>query len=171
MDEDNCMVDVARFFLEFVQNESCGKCVPCRLGTKQMLDILTDITQGNGLKDDEKLLHELAEGIKAASLCGLGQSAPNPVLTTLKFFEDEYHAHIEENRCPAKECKSLTSYVVDDDLCTGCMLCLKSCPAGAVTGDKNETHCIDQDKCIQCGTCYESCFKTKAIKRLSPQIS
>lgn len=171
MDEDNCMVDVARFFLEFVQNESCGKCVPCRLGTKQMLDILTDITQGNGLKDDEKLLYELAEGIKAASLCGLGQSSPNPVLTTLRFFEDEYHAHIEGKSCPARECKSLISYTVDEDLCTGCMLCLKSCPAEAVTGDKNEIHHINQDKCIQCGTCYESCYKAKAIKRITPQIS
>ena len=171
MDEDNCMVDVARFFLEFVQNESCGKCVPCRLGTKQMLDILTDITLGNGMRNDENLLHELAEGVKSASLCGLGQSAPNPVLTTLKFFHDEYEAHIEGKRCPALECKSLISYTVDEDLCTGCMLCLKSCPTGAVTGDKKETHHIDQDTCIQCGTCFESCNKFKAIKRISPQIS
>lgn len=171
MDEDNCMVDVARFFLEFVQNESCGKCVPCRLGTKQMLDILTDITQGNGLKDDEKLLNELAEGIKAASLCGLGQSSPNPVLTTLKFFKDEYKAHIEGKQCPALECKSLISYKVDEEICNGCMLCLKSCPTGAVKGDKKETHHIDQDKCIQCGTCFELCNKFKAIKRTSPKIS
>ncbi|HTX60830.1 MAG TPA: NADH-quinone oxidoreductase subunit NuoF [Methanobacterium sp.] len=171
MDENNCMVDVARYFLEFVQNESCGKCVPCRLGTKQMLDILTDITSGNGREDDEKLLSELAEGIKAASLCGLGQSAPNPVLTTLKFFKDEYKAHIEDEVCPALECKSLISYTVDPELCTGCMLCLKSCPAEAVTGEKKETHRIDQDKCIQCGTCFESCNKYKAIKRVSPQIT
>ncbi len=171
MDEETCMVGVARFFLEFVQNESCGKCVPCRLGTKQMLDILTDITQGKGRKNDENLLHELAEGIKSASLCGLGQGAPNPVLTTLKFFEDEYKSHIEDEKCPALECKSLISYAVDVDLCTGCMLCLKSCPTGAVTGDKKETHHIDQDKCIQCGTCFESCNKFKAINRISPQIS
>jgi NADH-quinone oxidoreductase subunit F len=171
MDEDNCMVDVARYFLEFVQNESCGKCVPCRLGTKQMLDILMDITQGKGKEDDENLLHELAEGIKAASLCGLGQSAPNPVLTTLRFFEDEYQAHIEEKTCPARECKSLISYVVDPQLCTGCMLCLKSCPAEAVTGGKNEVHRIDQDECIQCGTCFDLCNKYKAINRVSPKIS
>lgn len=171
MDEENCMVDVARFFLEFVQNESCGKCVPCRLGTKQMLDILTEITEGNGREEDEELLHELAEGIKAASLCGLGQSAPNPVLTTLKFFKDEYRAHIQAKICPALECKSLISYTVDPELCTGCMLCLKSCPAEAVTGEKKETHYIDQDKCIQCGTCFESCNKYQAIKRVTPQIS
>lgn len=171
MDEDNCMVDVARYFLEFVQNESCGKCVPCRLGTKQMLDILMDITRGKGKKGDEDLLHELAEGIKAASLCGLGQSAPNPVLTTLKFFDDEYQAHIEGKMCPARECKSLISYVVDPELCTGCLLCQKSCPTGAVTGNKKEIHHIDQDKCIQCRTCFESCNKYKAIRRISPQIS
>lgn len=171
MDEDNCMVDVARFFLEFIQNESCGKCVPCRLGTKQMLDILTGITHGNGMENDEKLLHELAEGIKAASLCGLGQSAPNPVLTTLKFFKNEYKAHIEGKQCTALECKSLISYAVNEELCSGCMLCLKSCPTGAVTGEKKEAHTIDQDKCIQCGTCFESCNKFGAIKRISPKIS
>lgn len=171
MDDDNCMVDVARYFLEFVQNESCGKCVPCRLGTRQMLDILTDITKGEGKDSDENLLHQLAEGIRAASLCGLGQTAPNPVLTTLRFFEDEYKAHIQEKKCPARECKSLTSFEVDPQLCTGCMLCLKSCPVEAVTGEKNEVHHIDQDKCIQCGTCFDSCYKSKAINRVSPKIS
>lgn len=169
MDEDNCMVDVARFFLEFVQNESCGKCVPCRLGTKQMLDILTDITQGNGIEEDESLLHELADGVKSASLCGLGQSAPNPVLTTLKYFQDEYKAHIQDKTCPALECKSLISYTVDKDLCNGCTLCLRSCPSGAITGEKKEPHNIDQTKCIQCGTCFESC-NFNAIKRVTPQI-
>lgn len=171
MDEDNCMVDVARYFLEFVQNESCGKCIPCRLGTKQILDILTDITQGRGKTGDEVLLHELAQGIKATSLCGLGQTAPNPVLTTLKFFEDEYKAHIDGKTCPARECKSLISYVVDPQLCTGCMLCQKSCPVGAVTGEKDKIHHIYQGKCIQCGTCFESCKKYKAVKCVSPQIS
>ncbi len=170
MDEDTCMVDVARYFLEFVQNESCGKCVPCRLGTKQMLDILTDITHGEGIEGDEDLLHELANGIKLASLCGLGQGAPNPVLTTLKFFKDEYQAHIQEKTCTACYCKDLISYVIDDDLCTGCMLCLKSCPAQAVTGEKKEIHKIDQEKCIRCGTCFESCSKIKAIKRISPSL-
>lgn len=171
MDEENCMVDVARYFLEFVQKESCGKCIPCRLGTKQMLDILVDITRGKGRKKDEDLLVELAEGVKSASLCGLGQSAPNPVLTTLKFFKDEYQAHINEKICPALECKSLISYTVDADICTGCMLCLKSCPAEAITGDKQETHIIDQEKCIRCGTCFESCHKSKAIKRISPSLT
>ena len=170
MDEDTCMVDVARYFLEFVQNESCGKCGPCRLGTKQMLDILTDITHGEGIEGDEDLLHELANGIKLASLCGLGQGAPNPVLTTLKFFKDEYQAHIQEKTCTACYCKDLISYVIDDDLCTGCMLCLKSCPAQAVTGEKKEIHKIDQEKCIRCGTCFESCSKIKAIKRISPSL-
>ncbi|MCE5213876.1 MAG: NADH-quinone oxidoreductase subunit NuoF [Methanobacterium sp.] len=171
MDEDTCMVDVARYFLEFVQNESCGKCVPCRLGTKQMLDILTDITRGKGLEEDEDLLHELANGIKSASLCGLGQGAPNPVLTTLKFFKDEYQAHIQEKTCPACDCKDLISYVIDADLCTGCMLCLKSCPAQAITGEKKEIHTINQQKCIRCGTCYDSCSKFKAIKRISPSLT
>jgi NADH-quinone oxidoreductase subunit F len=167
MDEESCMVDVAQYFLKFTQNESCGKCVPCRLGTKQMLDILTDITEGRGKHDDLKLLKELSEGIKAGSLCGLGQGSPNPVLTTLRYFGDEYHAHIEDGVCPALHCKELISYKVLEDKCQGCMLCLKSCPADAIKGAKKEIHTIDPEKCIKCGTCLELCYpKYDAIKRV-----
>ncbi len=142
MDEDTCMVDVARYFLEFIQNESCGKCVPCRLGTKQMLDILTDITNGKGKPEDLNLLLDLSEAIKNGSLCGLGQLSPNPVLTTLKFFRDEYQAHINEGTCPALTCKELINYRVLPEECQGCMLCLKSCPANAIIGGKKESHFI-----------------------------
>ena len=168
MDQSSCMVDVARYFLEFIQNESCGKCVPCRLGTKQMLDILTDITNGKGKSGDMDLLMELAEGIKDGSLCGLGQTSPNPILTTIKFFKDEYDAHINEKRCPALLCKELINYQVIDEKCEGCMLCLKSCPVGAVSGIKKELHSIDKDNCIKCGTCIELCSgKYNAIERVS----
>jgi len=168
MDQSSCMVDVARYFLEFIQNESCGKCVPCRLGTKQMLDILTDITNGKGKSGDMDLLMELAEGIKDGSLCGLGQTSPNPILTTIKFFKDEYDAHINEKRCPALLCKELINYQVIAEKCEGCMLCLKSCPVGAVSGIKKELHSIDKDNCIKCGTCIELCSgKYNAIERVS----
>jgi NADH-quinone oxidoreductase subunit F len=168
MDQGTCMVDVARYFLEFVQNESCGKCVPCRLGTKQMLDILTDITEGKGKPDDVDLLMELAKGIKDGSLCGLGQTSPNPVLTTIKFFKEEYDAHINERICPALSCKELINYRVIPEKCNGCMLCFKSCPADAITGSKKEVHFIDTDKCIKCGTCIEICSnKHKAIECIS----
>ena len=168
MDQTSCMVDVARYFLEFIQNESCGKCVPCRLGTKQMLDILTDITQGKGKFGDMSLLLELAEGIKDGSLCGLGQTSPNPVLTTIKFFKEEYDAHINQKKCPALLCKELIDYQVIAEKCEGCMLCLKSCPVGAVSGIKKEIHSIDKEKCIKCGTCIELCSgKYNAIERVS----
>ena len=168
MDQTSCMVDVARYFLEFIQNESCGKCVPCRLGTKQMLDILTDITQGKGKSGDIDLLLELAEGIKDGSLCGLGQTSPNPVLTTIKFFKEEYDTHINEKKCPALLCKELIDYQVIAEKCEGCMLCLKSCPVGAVSGIKKELHSIDKEKCIKCGTCIELCSgKYNAIERVS----
>lgn len=170
MDEDSCMVDVAHYFLKFTQNESCGKCVPCRLGTKQMLDILTDITEGRGNDKDIELLLELSDGIKAGSLCGLGQGAPNPVLTTLRYFEGEYHAHIRDKICPALHCKELISYRVIEDKCQGCMLCLKSCPANAIKGSKKEIHSIDMEKCIKCGTCFEICSgKFDAIRRVNNQ--
>jgi NADH-quinone oxidoreductase subunit F len=168
MDQSSCMVDVAKYFLEFIQNESCGKCVPCRLGTKQMLDILTDITEGKGKPGDINLLMELAEGIRDGSLCGLGQTSSNPILTTLKFFKEEYDSHINEKRCPARLCKELINYKVIGEKCEGCMLCLKSCPVGAISGTKKEIHSIDVDKCIKCGTCIELCSgKYNAIERIS----
>ena len=157
MDEGTCMVEVAKYFLEFTQKESCGKCVPCRLGTKQMLDILTDITEGKGKLEDIDLLKSLAKGIRAGSLCGLGQTSPNPVLTTLKFFENEYNAHINEQICPALVCKNFISYRIITDKCNGCRLCFKSCPVGAIKGEKKQPHVIDQEKCIKCGTCIELC--------------
>jgi NADH-quinone oxidoreductase subunit F len=167
MDEDTCMVDVARYFLEFTQKESCGKCVPCRLGTKQMLDILVNITEGEGREEDLKLLVQLAESVKAASLCGLGQGAPNPILTTINSFKEEYQAHIMDKTCPALNCKNLIAYVVSPEKCTGCMLCLNSCPTGAITGEKQKPHAIDQEKCIKCGTCFEACkLKSDSIKRV-----
>ncbi|MHC4738974.1 MAG: NADH-ubiquinone oxidoreductase-F iron-sulfur binding region domain-containing protein [Planctomycetota bacterium] len=157
MDEDNCMVDVARYFLDFAQRESCGKCVPCRLGTKQMLDILEDITNGKGRGTDIDLLIELAESVKTGALCGLGQTAPNPVLTTIRYFRDEYEMHINEKRCSAKVCRALISYRILPDKCKGCGLCLKSCPVEAITGERKQEHVIDQSKCINCGGCFEVC--------------
>jgi NADH-quinone oxidoreductase subunit F len=157
MDQNSCMVDVARYFLEFIQNESCGKCVPCRLGTKQMLDILTDITIGKGKSGDIELLLELAGGVKDGSLCGLGQTSPNPILTTIKYFKNEYDAHITDKRCPALLCKELINYHVIDEKCKGCMLCFRSCPVGAISGSKKGVHSVNTDKCIKCGTCIELC--------------
>ncbi len=166
MDEGTCMVEMARYFLEFSQKESCGKCVPCRLGTKQMLDILTDITEGKGKVDDVNQLAKLSEGIKKGSLCGLGQNTPNPVLTTLKFFEEEYDAHINNQTCPALACKNFISYMVIEDKCDGCRLCFKSCPVDAITGEKKQVHVIDSSKCIKCGTCIAMCSKNDAIERV-----
>ena len=170
MDESTCMVEVSRYFLEFSQRESCGKCVPCRLGTKQMLDILTDITEGNGKPEDMQLLKSLAEGIKAGSLCGLGQNTPNPVLTTLKFFEKEYDAHINDHLCPALACKEFISYHIITDKCNGCRLCFKSCPVDAISGEKKQPHVIDQEKCIKCGTCIELCSGKYDAMECVPKI-
>ena len=162
MDEDNCMVDIAKFFLEFTVDESCGKCTPCRVGTRRMLEILEKITDGRGEDGDIEKLEELALTIKATSLCGLGQTAPNPVLSTLRYFRDEYEAHIYEKRCPAGQCKKLAQFIIDPDLCKGCSLCAKKCPVGAISGEIKSPFTIDQDKCIKCGACIDSC-KFKAI--------
>jgi len=156
-DEDTCMVDMARFFLTFTQAESCGKCIPCRWGTKQMLDILVDITEGRGRPGDVELLQELAESVKDNSLCGLGQTAPNPVLTSIRYFRDEYEEHIVEKRCSAMQCRALVSYYILPDKCQGCMICARKCPVQAVEGDKRMVHVIDQDKCINCGICFDVC--------------
>jgi NADH:ubiquinone oxidoreductase subunit F (NADH-binding)/NAD-dependent dihydropyrimidine dehydrogenase PreA subunit len=157
MDEDTCMVDVARYFLSFTVAESCGKCTPCREGNDRLLDILTRICGGDGKEGDLELLEELAEAIIDGSLCALGGTAPNPVLTTLKYFRDEYEAHIRDKRCPAGVCKALIKYDIDADKCTGCMACLKACPVEAITGTKKEPHVIDQAKCTRCGACFEAC--------------
>ena len=157
MDEDDCMVDIAKFFLEFTVEESCGKCTPCRVGTRRMLEILTKITKGQATMEDLDKLEELCYYIKDNSLCGLGQTAPNPVLSTLRYFRDEYEAHIKEKRCPAGVCKALLSYVIDRDKCRGCTLCARTCPAGAIIGTVKNPHVIDPDKCVKCGACMEKC--------------
>ncbi|MBI4775470.1 MAG: 4Fe-4S binding protein [Deltaproteobacteria bacterium] len=157
MDEDTCMVDVARYFLDFLTDESCGKCAPCREGMRQMLKILTNITKGKGKEGDIELLEELSEVAGEASLCALGRSAPNPFLSTLRYFREEYEAHIKERRCPALSCKELIAYHIDPDKCKACMICLRKCPAEAVVGAKNQIHVIDQEKCTKCGTCFEVC--------------
>jgi len=159
LDEDSCMVDMARFFLEFTQDESCGQCPPCRLGTKRMLEILSRITGGRGRAEDMELLAELAETVKEASLCGLGRTAPNPVLTTLHYFRDEYKAHIHEGRCPAGVCRALITYQIDPELCVGCGLCSKACPQGAVFGEPGQPHRITVELCISCGACASACPK------------
>ncbi len=164
MDEDNCMVDVAKFFLDFTVDESCGKCPPCRIGTKRMLEILERITDGKGKPGDIEKLVELGESIKAGALCGLGKTAPNPVLSTIKYFRDEYEAHIYDKRCPAGHCQQLLVYEVIPSKCIGCGMCKRVCPADAITGEKKQPHHIDPDKCIKCGACVETC-KFGAIKR------
>lgn len=157
MDEDNCMVDVARFFLDFTQDESCGKCPPCRIGTKRMLEILERICDGKGIEGDIERLEELAVGIKASALCGLGQTAPNPVLSTIRYFRDEYEAHINDKKCPAGVCKHLLDFTINPDTCKGCGICAKKCPADAITGEKKKPYTIDTAKCIKCGACIEAC--------------
>ena len=156
-DDTTCMVDLAKYFLQFTQNESCGKCVPCRLGTKRMLEILERITAGHGREGDIDTLEALALTIKRTSLCGLGQTAPNPVLTTIRYFRDEYEEHIFAHRCPALSCDALIAYTIDPDACTGCMVCAKKCPVGAVRGEKKQPHTIDQDLCITCDACHAAC--------------
>jgi NADH-quinone oxidoreductase subunit F len=157
MDEETCMVDVARYFVEFLQEESCGKCTPCREGLKRMGEILTDITEGRGTEEDVDLLEQLAHIVKDASLCGLGATAPNPVLTTLRYFRDEYEAHVKHKRCPAKVCKALIVYRVIPEKCTGCQACVRVCPVEAISGPRSQPHNLDKDKCIKCGACMEIC--------------
>ncbi len=157
MDEDSCMVDIAKFFLAFTKKESCGKCTFCRIGTQRMLEMLTRITEGKGSEEELKLLEELAGRVKTTSLCGLGQTAPNPVLTTLRYFRNEYEAHIRDGKCPAKVCKPLLTYSISAEKCTGCTVCAKACPSGAISGERKKTHLIDQAKCVHCGACFDVC--------------
>jgi NADH:ubiquinone oxidoreductase subunit F (NADH-binding)/(2Fe-2S) ferredoxin len=165
MDEDTCMVDIARFFMEFIQDESCGKCVPCRVGTRRLLEILTRICDGKGQDGDIETLQQLCDEIKTTSLCGLGQGAPTPVVSTLNHFMDEYKAHIYEKRCPAKVCRALIKYEIMADACTGCTVCARNCPVNAITGERRQTHVINPDICIRCGICKQVCnFNAVAIK-------
>ncbi len=165
MDEDNCMVDIAKFFLEFTVDESCGKCTPCRIGTKRLLEILEKITKGNGTLEDLDRLELLCHSIKNASLCGLGQTAPNPVLSTLRYFRDEYVAHVVDKKCPAGVCKALTNYVILEDKCKGCSACARKCPVGAISGEIRSPFTIDTNKCIKCGACVETCKFGAIIKK------
>jgi NADH:ubiquinone oxidoreductase subunit F (NADH-binding)/(2Fe-2S) ferredoxin/Pyruvate/2-oxoacid:ferredoxin oxidoreductase delta subunit len=168
LDEDTCMVDVSRYFINFLTDESCGKCVPCREGLRQMHKILTNITKGKGKEGDIALLEELSETAIEAALCALGKSAPNPFLSTLRYFRDEYEAHIKEKRCPALSCKELIAYHIDPAKCQACMICLKKCPAEAILGGKNIIHVVEQEKCTKCGTCFESCPpRFAAVKKIS----
>jgi NADH-quinone oxidoreductase subunit F len=157
MDDRTCMVDVAKYFLSFLEDESCGKCVPCRVGIRRMKELLEDISSGRGKPGDIDYLQQMAEVVKDGALCGLGKTAPNPVLATLRYFRDEYEAHIKEKRCPAGVCKPLITYSIDADKCTGCGACLRACPQKAVSGKKKKPHNILIDKCIKCGACFEVC--------------
>jgi NADH:ubiquinone oxidoreductase subunit F (NADH-binding)/NAD-dependent dihydropyrimidine dehydrogenase PreA subunit len=164
MDDNTCMVDIAKYFVNFLKEESCGKCTPCREGLYQMGEILTDLTEGRGTEEQLETLEVLAKVMKHGSLCALGQTAANPVLSTIRYFKDEYKTHIFEKKCPAKVCPQLLTYTIDAEKCTGCRRCAKVCPQEAVTGEKKEPHVIDQEKCIQCGSCYSAC-KFEAVNK------
>jgi NAD-dependent dihydropyrimidine dehydrogenase PreA subunit len=168
MDEDTCMVDVSKFFVQFTNDESCGKCSACRDGSAALLEVLTRISKGEGRDGDLEFLEELGQAIKDASMCGLGQTLPNPVLSTLRYFREEYASHIADKNCPAKVCKPLIKYYIDPDKCPGCTLCLKNCPAGAVKGESKHVHVIDQSVCTKCGECFEICPpKVQAVVKVS----
>ena len=172
MDETTCMVDIARYFLDFTEKESCGQCTLCKLGTKQMLNILEDIVAGKGKPGDIELLLELGKSVNSGSLCGLGQSAANPVLTTVKYFRDEYEAHIIDKSCPSLSCTELISFRILEDKCKGCTICAKACPVEAITGEKKEVHVLDQSKCIRCGVCMEKCPKKyQAVECVAGRLS
>ena len=157
MDESSCMVDVAKYFVHFLMGESCGKCVPCREGLRQMHGILDRITRGEGRDDDIALLNDLAVGLEDAALCALGSTAANPVMSTLRYFRDEYEAHIKDRRCPAGVCKDLITYAIIAESCTGCQACFRKCPVEAISGERKKPHVIDQSKCIKCGICMDTC--------------
>ena len=165
MADTTCMVDIAKFFLEFTVDESCGKCTPCRIGTKRMYEMLDKFTRGEGTLEDIDKLEELCYHIKSSSLCGLGQTAPNPVLSTLKYFRDEYVAHVVDKKCPAGVCKSLLNYFVVAEKCRGCTACARACPVGAISGKVKEPHVIDSSKCIKCGACMEKCRFNAIVKK------
>ncbi|MDI9614613.1 NADH-quinone oxidoreductase subunit NuoF [Methanothermobacter sp.] len=167
LSDHTCMVELARYFLEFTQRESCGKCVPCRVGTRQMLMILNDIVEGSGREEDPEILRDIAETVRAASLCGLGQTSPNPVLTTLRYFENEYQDHIN-GKCTAASCSQLMHYLIDSEKCDGCMACLKTCPADAIEGSKDEVHVIDQESCLKCGSCLDTCKRDAVLRVPGP---
>ena len=165
MDEDTCMVDIAKFYLEFTVDESCGKCTPCRIGTRRLKELLDKITEGNGSAEDLKKIEELANHMKSSSLCALGQSAPNPVLSTLKYFKDEYVDHIENKHCPAGVCKKLVNFEIVPELCKGCTLCARNCPVDAIAGKVKEVHVINKEKCIKCGLCEKNCKFGAVVKK------
>lgn len=165
LDEDTCMVDIAKFYLEFTADESCGKCTPCRIGTRRLLDILKKITEGKGEPEDLERIDEIANHMKSSSLCALGQTAPNPILSTMKHYLDEYKAHIYDKSCPAGVCKKLLNYHIMEDKCRGCTLCARNCPVGAISGTVKNPHVIDTTKCIKCGACFEKCKFGAIIKK------
>lgn len=165
MDETTCMVDIAKFFLEFTVDESCGKCTPCRIGTKRLLEMLEKITNGQGTLEDLDEMEKLCHYIKDNSLCGLGQTAPNPVLATMHYFRDEYVAHVVDKKCPAGVCKALLSYSIEADKCRGCTACARVCPAGAISGTVKQPHSIDTSKCLKCGACMEKCRFGAIVKK------